>query len=156
MTKKELMIKAHKMAKEIKTQYPTVDYKFQLGLCLSYLQNEGEVKMVELKGSEKQIKWAEDIRANYLETITNIIKGFEEEDRRYVSPIMAECREEVMSKIKEKTREEIKKTALDILLEIKNKIENEEMAKKFINVYNSFKYFAPHEISAISVLKHFR
>ena len=45
MTKKELMVKAHKMAKEIKNEYPTVDYKFQLGLCLAYLYKEGEKEM---------------------------------------------------------------------------------------------------------------
>ncbi len=45
MTKKELMIKAHQMTKEIKNEYQEVDYKFQLGLCLAYLQSEGEVKM---------------------------------------------------------------------------------------------------------------
>ncbi|MCR1953181.1 hypothetical protein NSA50_19535 [Clostridium sp. DSM 100503] len=45
MTKKELMIKAHQMTKEIKNEYQEVDYKFQLGLCLAYLQSEGEVEM---------------------------------------------------------------------------------------------------------------
>ena len=45
MTKKELMIKAHEMAKEIKREYPEVDYKFQLGLCLAYLHEEGENEM---------------------------------------------------------------------------------------------------------------
>lgn len=45
MTKKEIMVKAHEMTREIKAQYPTVDYKFQLGLCLAYLQNEGEKEM---------------------------------------------------------------------------------------------------------------
>ena len=45
MTKKELMVKAHKMTKEIKNEYPTVDYKFQLGLCLAYLYKEGEKEM---------------------------------------------------------------------------------------------------------------
>lgn len=69
MTKKEIMIKAHKMAKEIKAEYPEVDYKFQLGLCLTYLHEEGENEMVELKGTEKQVKWAKDIRKNMLETI---------------------------------------------------------------------------------------
>ncbi len=65
MTKKELMIKAHEMTREIKNEYPEIDYKFQLGLCLAYLQEKG--KMVELKGSEKQIKWAESIREKVLE-----------------------------------------------------------------------------------------
>lgn len=40
MNKKEMMVKAHKMTKEIKNKYPEVDYKFQLGLCLSYLYEE--------------------------------------------------------------------------------------------------------------------
>ena len=47
MTKKELMIKAHKMTKEIKAEYPSIDYKFQLGLCLAYLHQEGENEMIK-------------------------------------------------------------------------------------------------------------
>lgn len=69
MTKKELMIKAHEMTKEIKNEYPGVDYKFQLGLCLAYLHKEGEKEMRELKGSEKQVKWAKDIRSYMLENL---------------------------------------------------------------------------------------
>ena len=46
MINRELMIKAHKMTKEIKAEYPAIDYKFQLGLCLAYLyENEGENEM---------------------------------------------------------------------------------------------------------------
>ena len=65
MTKKELMKKAHEMTKEIKTQYPEVDYRFQFGLCLSFLMNEKEETEMEekkLEGSEKQVKWATEIR----------------------------------------------------------------------------------------------
>ena len=43
------MKEAHKMTKEIKEQYPEVDYQAQLGLCLSFLaqesKKEGEKKM---------------------------------------------------------------------------------------------------------------
>ena len=61
--KRNLMKEAHKLTKEIKKQYPEVDYKTQLGLCLSFLSQEKEGnEMVELKGTEKQVKWAEDIR----------------------------------------------------------------------------------------------
>lgn len=77
MTKKELMIKAHKMTKEIKAQYPAVDYKFQLGLCLSYLLSEGENEMMELKGTERQIKWAEKIRENVVKGIEAAINDYE-------------------------------------------------------------------------------
>ena len=43
---KELMKKAHQMTREIKNKFPEVDYKFQLGLCISYLYEE------EKKGNE--------------------------------------------------------------------------------------------------------
>ena len=156
MTKKELMIKAHQMTKEIKNEYPEVDYKFQLGLCLAYLQGEGEVKMVELKGSEKQVKWAEDIRNQYLKNVDGIIEGVENKLRSYVRPVVEEFKEEIYSKMKEETKAERRRVILEILKEIKEKIENEESAKKFIDVYTSFKYVPAYEITAISVLAEFR
>ena len=60
--KRNLMKEAHKMTREIVNKYGDVDYKTQLGLCLSFLSQEGGKEMVELKGTEKQVKWAEDIR----------------------------------------------------------------------------------------------
>ena len=72
---KNVMKEAHKLTREIKAEFPEVDYKFQLGLCISYLsKNEvkEDVKMVELKGTEKQIKWAEDIRREVLELLEDV------------------------------------------------------------------------------------
>ena len=61
--KRNLMKEAHKMTREIVNKYGDVDYRTQLGLCLSFLsQEKGDNEMVELKGTEKQVKWAEDIR----------------------------------------------------------------------------------------------
>lgn len=60
--KRNLMKEAHKMTREIANKYGDVDYMTQLGLCLSFLSQEGGKEMVELKGTEKQVKWAEDIR----------------------------------------------------------------------------------------------
>lgn len=60
--KKNLMKEAHKMTKEIKEQYPEVDYQAQLGLCLSFLAQEGEQEMKIEGKSEKQIKYAENCR----------------------------------------------------------------------------------------------
>lgn len=75
MTKKELMKKAHQMTKEIKAQYPEVDYKFQFGLCLSFLMNEKEETMeVKLEGSEKQVKWATEIREVVVECAKNDVE----------------------------------------------------------------------------------
>ena len=58
---KEIMRAAHKMAKEIKTEYSEVDYKTQLGLCIKYLLEERkeaeatvEVKLNTL--AEKHLK----------------------------------------------------------------------------------------------------
>lgn len=60
--KRNLMKEAHKMTREIVNKYGDVDYMTQLGLCLSFLSQEGGKEMVELKGTEKQVKWAKDIR----------------------------------------------------------------------------------------------
>ena len=82
-----LMKEAHKLTKEIKREYPEVDYKAQLGICISYLSNKEEVKkMVELEGTEKQVKFATDIRAN-------IINMIEESDSEYKNELLEEtCR----------------------------------------------------------------
>ena len=61
MNKKELMAKAHKMVKEIKNKYPEVDYKLQLGLCLSYLYEEETNK----ENTESEI----DVQINDLSTL---------------------------------------------------------------------------------------
>lgn len=67
--------KAHEMTREIKKQYEDVDYKAQFVICLQFLAEGGET-MIELKGSEKQIKWAEEIR-------TKRIAQFEEKKEIY-------------------------------------------------------------------------
>ena len=74
---KNIMKKAHEMTKEIKKEFPNVDYKFQLGLCLSFLYHNEE-EMVELKGSAKQVAWAEDIRNKFIADLNEIIKGWKE------------------------------------------------------------------------------
>ena len=68
MLNKNLLKEAHKLTREIKNQYPEVDYKAQLGICISYLCNKEVKGMVELEGTEKQVKWAEKIRKEMLDT----------------------------------------------------------------------------------------
>lgn len=65
MNNKELFKQAHKMAKEIKTEYPEVNYKFQFSLCLTYLREE-EVK-------EEKVTWETVAKAadEYCEGYTN-------------------------------------------------------------------------------------
>lgn len=124
MTKRELMIKAHKMTKEIKNEYPEVDYKFQLGLCLAYLQEKGGKKMVELKGSEKQIKWAEDIRKVVIEATKGAVEALEKFQTQTL-------------KIRGKRfRGRDRKIAR--LNEMVNEFENNDSAKFFIEEYRHF------------------
>ena len=83
---KDLMKRAHELTKEIKKEYPEINYQAQLGICISYLSNKEEVEMVELEGTEKQIKFASDIRAN-------IINMIEESDSEYKNELLEEtCR----------------------------------------------------------------
>ena len=64
---RNIMREAHKLTKQIVSEYGDVDYKTQLGLCLSFLsQEKGGKEMVELKGTEKQVKWAEDLRSRFI------------------------------------------------------------------------------------------
>ena len=136
MSNKELFVKAHKMAKEIKNEYPEVDYMFQFSLCLSYLREEGENGMVELKGTEKQVKWAEDIRKIYLEGLNDVKKKIEEVDRYIARDYYLSYKEEVHARIKENTSEEKKKALLDIIDVLIEKVENQEKSEKFIRMYN--------------------
>ena len=75
MNEMNLLKKAHELTKEIKREYPEVDYKAQLGICISFLYNNKEVEeMVKLKGTEKQVKWAEDIRKEMIEDAKETIE----------------------------------------------------------------------------------
>lgn len=72
----ELVREAHRLTRGIKAEYPEVTYSFQFGLNMKYLLSniKGVEKiMVELKGSEKQIKWAEDIRKDFNLWIENMM-----------------------------------------------------------------------------------
>ncbi len=131
MTKKELMIKAHKMTKEIKNEYPGVDYKLQLGLCLAYLYEEGEKEMVELKGTEKQVKWAKDIREEMLSDLEHMREkpAFY---GQYIARGLGEDFPAIIRKDEEnlKLRRAISNKYLDKIQEF---IENEDKAVAFIN-----------------------
>lgn len=131
MTKKELMVKAHQLTKEIKAEYPEVDYKFQLGLCLAYLYKEGEKEMVELKGSEKQVKWAEDIRKEML----NDLEHMKEKPAYFGQYIARILGEDFPAAIRrdEARLEERRAAGMVYLNKAQEFIEKEEKATAFIN-----------------------
>lgn len=67
---KNLFKEAHKMTREMMKKYNDIDYSAQFTLCLEYLRKEDKNMIkAELKGTEKQIKWAEDIRNNFIKII---------------------------------------------------------------------------------------
>ena len=66
--KSNIFKKAHKLTKDIIKKGD--NYRATFKLCLSFVYSQlkkGVNKMVELKGTEKQIKWAEDIRMKFIE-----------------------------------------------------------------------------------------
>lgn len=124
--KRNLMKEAHKLTKEIKEQYPEVDYMTQLGLCLSFLSQEGGKEMVELKGSEKQIKWADGLRGRfvkYLDFIKDLASGIE---------------------ISESLQDDIEDD-FDSLEEAFEVIEKQEKASKIISTLKGYKMFSSDE-----------
>lgn len=53
--KSNLIKEAHKMAREIKEDFPGVDYKTQFGLCMSYLLEEDSKKQLTKEQIIKQL-----------------------------------------------------------------------------------------------------
>ncbi len=82
---KKVFKKAHEMTRKFVEEYG-VDYQAQFGLCLSYLldeknkKEEGSMKieMKELKGTEKQIKFANDIKEATLEIVNQFERAIEQ------------------------------------------------------------------------------
>ena len=52
-----IMKEAHKLTREIVKEFPEVDYKAQLGICISYLSsnNEGDVEIMTIKEVENMV-----------------------------------------------------------------------------------------------------
>ena len=70
--KRETFKKAHEVTKKIIKSGDNYRATFKLALSFVYSQiKKGVSKMVELKGSEKQVKWAKDIRGNIVAVIEN-------------------------------------------------------------------------------------
>lgn len=128
---RNIMKEAHKMAKEITTKYNDVDYKVQLGLCISYLfSKEEEVEMVELKGTEKQVKWANDLRSE-------LVRRIEEKKEEVLASIVGDKVKSSGKVLTEADRKAIRAKRFDNALEfILNQEESEFFIKYFKNIHN--------------------
>jgi len=76
MTKSNLFRQAHKMTREDAKIYTNINYRVQFGLNLKSLYSD---EMVELKGSEKQVDWAKDIREKIITRLENQLKNTDED-----------------------------------------------------------------------------
>ena len=123
---RNIMREAHKLTKQIVSEYGDVDYKTQLGLCLSFLSQERGKEMVELKGTEKQVKWADDLRGRfvkYLDFIKDLASGIE---------------------ISESLQDDIEDD-FDSLEEAFEVVEKQEKASKIISSLRGYKIFSSDE-----------
>ena len=78
---KNLFKEAHRMTREMMKKYNDIDYSAQFTLCLEYLRKEDkDMIKAELKGTEKQIKWAEDIRNNFIKIIEESKEKYDKAD----------------------------------------------------------------------------
>ena len=143
---RNIMREAHKLTKQIISEYGDVDYTTQLGLCLSFLSQEGGKEMVELKGTEKQVKYANDI----IEAMTNIIDEAIEIRISKLSDKWSKMEEN--KKAKYKTEENYKKTVVEKILNSKEKMFSNEESKFYIEKYRivlrgkEYKYGIAQEI----------
>nr|DAH85449.1 MAG TPA: hypothetical protein [Caudoviricetes sp.] len=135
---KNLLKEAHKLTKEIKNKYPEVNYMAQLGVCISYLNNKGEDKMVELKGTEKQIDWAEEIRKNIIEMFDKKIEKMNDENVKNSEVYNELVRNRKNFRNKVKTTAEARKEYASILEEIKEAILDKDNAQYYIDQVRSY------------------
>ena len=143
---REIMIEAHELAREIKNEYPSVDYKTQVGINISYLLNNRESEnMVSLKeikefaineGVEKINLWGTgDIqriyikikklsdatnRQNYLEIKENKIVDYSCKDTEVVGKIFNKFKGQTIKEYVEENNklEQLKKSYYEKDLEV--------------------------------------
>lgn len=121
---KNIFKQAHKITREIIRKGDNYRATFGLVLSFVYSQQKAGVEMVELKGSEKQVKWANDIRNRMIE-INNI---FEEATK-----------DTDMTNLNEETLEGMVLQRIDKTRKALKNILNSEDAKFFIDNFRNIR-----------------
>ena len=83
--KSNIFKKAHELTKNIIKKGD--NYRATFKLCLSFVYSQikkGVVKMIELKGTEKQVKWANDIREKVFEYEEELLRYLEDNSSKKV------------------------------------------------------------------------
>ena len=134
--KKEIFKKAHNLTKEIIRKGDSYRATFKLALTFIYSKiKKGLNKMVELKGTEKQVKWAVDLRKERVEELERLIEDVTNVDTDNKAITRNNIRRRLKIKKSEVggTREAVTKALLEKLNDIKTQILNIEDATFFIN-----------------------
>lgn len=90
MMNKELMKKAHQLTKEIKAEFPEVDYKGQLGICIKFLLAEAKVEVEEIPEEKIEIKATKNVAEvasaiiECKETLSKVLNGVDFEQISFV------------------------------------------------------------------------
>lgn len=97
--------RAHEMTREIKREYPEVDYRTQFGICVSYLlNNEEEKEMIMEKWyeglTEKEKSKIEDITDNFM-----LGKSIEERPK-YRNQVIEKRYEKYLKEVEQKKQRE--------------------------------------------------
>lgn len=120
-TNTKMMKEAHKMAKEIKAEFPNVDYKLQVSLCVSYLMEEETKKIIAAKEAK--------------------------EAKREVAAEVIELKNYLKTENKEAKKEDVKATNNDIKINktIKTEINEVNAIDEFFNSWKerTIKYLEP-------------
>ena len=73
---KNIFKRAHEMTREMKREYPEVDYRIQFGLCLSYLSNNKEEEQMTKE------KWYESLSEKEKSRLKDIL-----DNRTFMKPV---------------------------------------------------------------------
>lgn len=139
---KNVMKKAHEITKKIIRKGDSYKATFRLALSFAHsLVKRGVDEIAELKGSEKQIKWAYDIREKMLMHLNNLLDAVVNTKTDTAKIYRANFRRRAGVKKSEVggTREAVTEALAKILNGIKKDIYAIDSAKFFIdNRFNDF------------------
>lgn len=135
---KNVMKKAHEITKKIIRKGDSYKATFRLALSFTHSLIKKGVEVVELKGTEKQIKWATDIKAEILNKVDILICKFEE---LIESKTLGMVNLEGIKLEKRIAYIEKRKALLEYLLQGKENIENISSASYLIDYRSNYRSF---------------
>ena len=143
-----IMKEAHRLTREIKERFADVDYKTQLGLCMSYLYEEMKK---EAKTERVDITKYEDDKTKY--EIAKALNSFEEhEDYEEINEIIIRTLTRVLNEeyVTFNHRCADINKSKELFAEIKNgEIEEDDNARRLLKSFNSKLYWLHRYVEAI-------